>query len=73
MAGQFLEFGLARMIHLVQRCVAMLTPPNDRDFVGTSLGADGTGPPTSSNGSTVYATGDEAVGALLALGIKPVS
>lgn len=53
------------------RDIAMLTPPNDRNFEGTSLGADGTGTATSSNGSTVYASGDEAVVALLALGITP--
>ncbi len=55
------------------RDIATLTPPNDRDFEGTTLGADGSGTPTSSNGSTVYGTGDEAVGALLALGITPIS
>src|SRR5713226_280177 len=56
------------------RDIAGLTPPNDRFFEGDQSAT----PPDTTLGntgvrSTVYASGDAAVNALLALGITPIS
>lgn len=54
------------------RDIAGLNPPNDRFFEGNQAPAQGAQLGDTGVRSTVYATGDAAVAALVALGIKPV-
>lgn len=55
------------------RDIAMLTPPNDRFFEGDQTPGQGIELGNTGVRSTVYASGDAAVAALVALGITPIS
>lgn len=77
--GQFVAEAAAQIMgiecehRVLIRDIAAEDPPNDRFYEGDVASPPSGQPGDTGSRSTVYATGDDAVAALVGLGITPIS